>query len=286
MQTARVLTHPALARSRFRELAALPEAQLHLSEACLVIALEEYPALDLDSYLGRIDCWSEAIRERAGKSRDVERLVEEINRFLFGDEGFHGSTDGYYDLRNTFLNDVLDRHAGLPIALSILYLEVSRRLGLEASGVALPGRFLVKVSGVFGEIFIDPFDDGRVLSTAECQEIMNEVFGGGVRLREHHLRTFSRKEILGRVLAHLKAAYIVRHELERAAASVDRILILDDRDSFELRDRGVLAMQMHQYADAIYYLERYLSTVSYADPDEVSRVREQIAYLRAWLQQN
>jgi len=286
MLTGRVLTHPSRARSRFRELAALPDGELDLSEASLVIALEEYPALDLGSYVDRIERWSEAIRERVGGSRDIERVVEEINRFLFDEEGFHGTTDGYYDLRNTFLNDVLDRHAGLPIALSILYLEVSRRLGLETSGVSLPGRFLVKVSGGWGEILIDPFDDGRVLSSTECQEIMNEVFGGGVQLREHHLRGFSRKEILGRVLSHLKSAHLARHELERAVASIDRLLILDERDPFELRDRGVLAMQMHQYDDAIHFLERYLATVSYADAEELARVREQVAYLRGWLQQN
>jgi len=106
----------------------------------------------------------------------------------------------------------------------------------------------------------------------------------GVRLREHHLRSFSRREILARELAHLKAAYLSRHDLPRAAASVDRLLILDDRDAYELRDRATLAMQMHAYELAMECLERYLSLAPHAE--DLARVREQMAYLRAWMEQN
>lgn len=281
MRSARLFTHPAAARQRFRELASAPEEQIDLTEAALVIALEEYPSLAVEEYLGRIDSWSEAIRQRVDGSRDVERIVEEINRFLFEQEGFHGEAGDYFDPRNAFLNEVLDRHAGLPIALSVVYIEISRRLGIAMAGVSLPGRFLVKVSGAWGELLIDPFDEGRVLTTLECQQIMNEVFGGGVQLREHHLRSVSRKDILGKMLAHLKSAYMSRHDLERAASSSDRLLILDDRDGYELRDRGVLAMQMHCYQEAIEYLERYLEVMPYAD--DRRSIRDQLEWLRAWL---
>jgi regulator of sirC expression with transglutaminase-like and TPR domain len=284
MADLRIFTHPTLARTRFRQLASRPDTTLGLTEASLIIALEEYPGLEIDRYLDRIEVWSEAIRSRLEGSRDIERVVEEINRFLFEQEGFHGETVDYYDPRNTFLNEVLDRHAGLPLALSILYIEVTRRLGIESSGVSLPGRFLVKVSGIWGDILIDPFDDGRVLTTIECQAIMNEVFGGGVQLREHHLRSCTNREVLARVLAHLKAVYLAQHDLERALASVDRLLILDERDPYETRDRAELAMQLHRYADAVAYLERYLAIVPYAE--DLPRVREQISYLRAWLEQN
>ena len=168
----------------------------------------------------------------------------------------------------------------IPITLSILYLELSRRVGVDAAGVSLPGRFLVK----FGDIVIDPFDGGRVLTTIELQKILDAMYGGGVKLREHHLRSFSRKEILMRELAHLKAAYLAQHDLPHAAASIDRLLILDARDAYEVRDRAALAMQMHAYATAIDCLERYLALMPYADDRNV--VREQIAYLRAWMAQN
>ncbi|HUP47717.1 MAG TPA: tetratricopeptide repeat protein [Thermoanaerobaculia bacterium] len=273
-----------MARQRFREIALRPETHLDLVEASLVIALEEQPGLDIDRYLRQVGGWSRDVRARLEGSRDIERLVEVMNRVLFEEEGFHGEDDDYYDPRSALLNEALDRHAGLPITLSILYIEISRRAGVEAAGISLPGRFLVKFSGEFGQIVVDPFDDGRVLSTLELQRILDEMYGGGVRLREHHLRSFSRREVLARELAHLKAAYLAQHDLTRAAASADRLLILDDRDFYEVRDRAVIAMQMHAYTQAIDFFERYLELAPHAE--DHARIREQIAYLRAWMDQN
>jgi len=284
MQCGKVLTHPALARRRFEEIAGRPDPLLDLVEASLVIALEENPALDIERHLTEVESWSDAVRGRLEGSRDVERIVGTINRLLFDEEGFHGENDDYYDPRSALLSEALERHAGLPIALSILYIELSRRAGVEATGVSLPGRFLVKFSGAFGVIVVDPFDGGRVLSTVELQKILDGMYGGGVRLREHHLRSFSPKEILARELAQLKAAYLAQHDLARAAASIDRLLILDNRDAYEVRDRAALAMQMHAYRQAIELFERYLALMPVSE--DRSRVREQIAYLRAWLDQN
>lgn len=278
----RLYTHPAMARRRFRELVAQPE--FSLSEASLVIAQESYPRIDVIAYLQQLDRWSDEIRSRVGRTNDVEILVEQINRLLFDLEGFHGETDDYYDPRHAFLNEVLDRHAGLPLTLSIVYLDLARRLGLSTSGVSLPGRFLVKVSGLFGEILIDPYDEGRVLSTIECQRIMDQVYGGGVRLREQHLRSVSNRDIVVRLLAHLKSAFLSQHDLESAVAAIDRLLILDERDAEELRDRAALAMQLHRYDEAIDHLERYLAFVS--TPEEARHVKEKLYYLRAWLEQN
>ena len=284
MQSGRVLTHPALARQRFREIAGRPEPLLDLVEASLVISLEENPHLDVDHYLHQVGVWSGAVQGRLEGSQDVERIVESINRLLFDEEGFRGQDEDYYDPRSAMLNEALDRHAGLPIGLSILYIELSRRAGVEATGVSLPGRFLVKFSGDFGQIFVDPFDGGRVLTKHELQGLLDQIYGGGVQLREHHLRSFSRKQILGRELAQLKAAYLAKHDLERAAASVDRLLILDERDAYEIRDRAAIAVQMHAYTQAIDFFERYLELKPHAE--DRARVREQIVYLRAWLDQN
>lgn len=284
MQSGRVLTHPAVARQRFREIAELPEPHIDLVEASLVIALEDRPGLEISHYLDEVHGWSGVIRDRIDGSRDIERIVDSINRMLFDEEGFHGEDEDYYDPRSALLNELLDTHAGTPITLSILYLELTRRVGFEAVGVSLPGRFLVKFSGDFGQVVVDPYDGGRILSTLELQKILDGVYGGGVRLREHHLRSLTRKEIVARELAHLKSAYLAQHDLARAAASADRLLILDDRDPFELRDRAALAMQMHAYSVAIECLERYLSLQPHAE--DLTRVREQIAYLRAWIDQN
>jgi regulator of sirC expression with transglutaminase-like and TPR domain len=284
MQPGRVLTHPALARRRFQEIAGRPDAELDLVEGSLVIALEEDPAVDLGRHLESVEAWADAVRMRLQGSRDVERIIDSLNRLLFDEEGFHGENDDYYDPRSALLSEALDRHAGLPITLSVLYIELSRRIGVDAVGVALPGRFLVKFTGPFGVLVVDPFDGGRVLTTQELQKILDGMFGGGVRLREHHLRSFSPREILARELAQLKAAYLAQNELARAAASIDRLLILDDRDAWEVRDRAALAVQMHSYRQAIELFERYLLLMPSAE--DRPRVREQIAYLQAWLDQN
>ena len=128
MQSARVLTHPALARQRFREIAGRPEPLVDLVEASLVISLEENAHLDIDHYLQQVGAWTGAVQGRLEGSRDVERIVESINGILFDEEGFRGENDDYYDPRSALLNEALDRHAGLPIALSILYIEISRRV--------------------------------------------------------------------------------------------------------------------------------------------------------------
>ena len=284
MQPGRVLTHPAVARRRFETLAGLPDERVDLVEASLIIELEENPALDVDHHLSGVKAWSDAVLARLKGRRDVERIVETINRILFEEEGFHGEDEDYYDPTSALLGKALERHAGLPITLSILYIELSRRAGIEAAGMALPGRFLVKFTGPFGVIVVDPFEGGRILSIVELQKILDGMYGGGVLLREHHLRAFTPKEILARELAQLKAAYLAQHDLTRAAASIDRLLILDDRDAYEVRDRAALATQMHAYAQAIELFERYLVLMPSAD--DRSRVREQIAYLRAWLDQN
>ena len=284
MRSGRVLTHPAVARRRFVELAQRPDQHIDLSEASLVIALEDYPGIDIGRYLNQLESWSDDVRQRTAGSSDVERIIDEINHLLFELEGFVGNADDYYDPRNIYLNEVLDHHSGLPIALSILYIEISRRVGLPVSGVALPGRFLVKISGPWGEILVDPFDEGRVLSTSECQRLIDAVFGGGVRLREHHLRAASNRDVIAKLLAHLKSVHLTHHNLETALAAIDRLLVLDSRDTYELKDRAVIAMQLHRYDEAIEFLTRYLEAAPHAE--DIRHVKSEISYLQAWLTQN
>src|SRR5437870_4648667 len=134
MSQGRVLTHPAFARQRFREIAARSEP-IDLVEASLIIDLEDRPGLDRHRYLQQVGEWTDAVRERLEGSRDVERIIESVNGLLFREEGFHGEDEDYYDPRSALLSETLDRHAGLPITLSILYIEISRRIGMHATGI-------------------------------------------------------------------------------------------------------------------------------------------------------
>ena len=283
MPEGRLLTHPAMARKRFRDLIERPDDQIGLTEAALVIALEEYPALDVGSYIDRVEVWAAAIRERA-RTKEAERILEQLNRLLFEEEGFRGESDDYYDPRAAFLNEVLDRHAGLPLALSIVYIELSRRAGLPAVGISIAGRVLVRISGPFGDLLLDPWDEGRVLSQAEVQSLLDGVYGGGVRLREDHLRHLENREIVARALAHLKALYLAHRDLDRAIGAIDRMLILDATDPYEIRDRGLLAMQVHRYEEALEFLDRYLERAPYAE--DARQIRESAEYLRRWLRHN
>jgi regulator of sirC expression with transglutaminase-like and TPR domain len=284
MTAGRLLTHPAMARQRFLELAHRPESLLDLTEASLVIALEEYPGLEVDRYLRQMDAWSKAIRERIEGCSDIARIIEEINRFFFEQEGFHGEGSDYYDPRTAFLNEVLDRHAGLPITLSIIYIELCRRVGVQTSGVALPGHCLVRVSAAGEDILIDPFDDGRVLTAVECQKLLDQVFGGGVRLSEHHLRNCSKRQVLAKLLSHLKAVYMTHDDFDGALASIDRLLILDENDPYEMRDRAMVAMRTHRYSEALESQERYLALLPHAEDRRA--ILEHIACLRSWLIKN
>lgn len=280
---ARIFTHPAAARERFRGLVAR-SGSFDLSEAALLIALEQYPGLDVPSYLEQIERWSRAILDHLEGSHDVERTLGAINHLLFDEEGFHGEADDYYDPRYTFLNEVIDGHAGLPITLSIVYLEVSRRVGLQTVGIAVPGHFLVRLSGPWGELLVDPFDEGRVLTRDECQGFLDRLYGGAVRLREHHLRSFTDSQILARLLSHLKTMYLAKGDLVGAISAFDRLVILGESDPWDYRDRGLLAMKLHRYEDAIENLETYLDLLPAAE--DASRIRGEIRYLRDWLNLN
>ncbi len=149
--------------------------------------------------------------------------------------------------------------------------------------IAAINRILFEEEGFHGEDE-DYYDPRSALLNETLDRHAGLPYGGGVRYREQHLRSFSRREILGRELAQLKAAYLAQHDIARAAASVDRLLILDERDAFEVRDRAALAMQLHAYSEAVECLERYLALMPHAD--DRGRVREQILYLRAWMEQN
>jgi regulator of sirC expression with transglutaminase-like and TPR domain len=152
--------------------------------------------------------------------------------------------------------------------------------GIEAAVRALPSIEAVNVNVASARVSVDWLGGGPTT----LQKILDATFGGGVRLREHHLRSFGPREILARELAQLKAAYLAQHDLPRAAASIDRLLILVDRYPYEVKDRAAVAMQMHAYRQAIELFERYLALMPSAE--DRSRVREQIGYLRAWLDQN
>jgi regulator of sirC expression with transglutaminase-like and TPR domain len=248
----------SLSSLRFREMAARPDAAVDLAEASLLIAGEEYPDLDPGRYLARLDALGAALRVRAGDG-DGAAIVPALNRLLFEEEGFHGNTEDYYDPRNSFINDVLDRRTGIPISLCTVYMEVARRAGLALEGVGLPGHFVVRVSADAAPLLVDPFNGGTVLTVEDCQKRLDRIYAGRLRLAPAMLAPCSRKAILGRMLRNLKGIYVKAGDYARALRIVEMLRSLEPDSADELRDRGVLYAALDCYAAAAADLESYLA---------------------------
>jgi regulator of sirC expression with transglutaminase-like and TPR domain len=255
------------ARQRFIDLAAVPDSLIDVAYAALVIAQEEYPSLDVGAYLQRFDALADSARVglRSGMAPGEE--VAYLNRFLFLKCGFAGNHDHYYDPRNSFLNEVLDRHTGIPISLSIVYSEVAQRLDLPVVGVNFPGHFLVKYASDT-EIIIDPFF-GTVISTDECAQRLRAIYGRRAHLDDRVLRPATPREILVRLLSNLKQIYVDSSEFVRALACVDRILLLTPQVPREIRDRGILYQRLECYVAALRDFQHYLQL---APDDPAARI--------------
>jgi len=233
-----------------------PDERLDVALAALLIAQEEYPHLDVAGYLGRLDELAAEARSTVRADLPPADQVAQLNHYLFVKEGFTGNSNNYYDPRNSFLNDVLDRRTGIPITLSIVYSEVAQRLDLPIYGVSFPGHFLVKYVGE-PEIVIDPFFR-TIITPAECTQRLRGIYGADARLDRRMLNPASPREILVRLLSNLKQIYVEQSELTRALACVDRILLLAPDLPRELRDRGILYQRLECFSAALRDLERYL----------------------------
>ncbi len=244
------------ARERLTALAIGPEDRIDVAEAALLIAQEEYPHLDVGAYLQRLDQLAAAARAETPRAAQPAEQIARLNHFLFVERGFAGNSDHYYDPRNSFLNDVLDRRTGIPITLGLVYSEVAQRLGLPVHGVSFPGHFLARYRGD-PDIIIDPFF-GTVITAAECARRLQGIYGDQAQFDRRLLRPATPREILVRLLSNLKQVYVDTSEFERALACVDRILLLAPDAPRELRDRGIIYQRLECFAAALRDFERYL----------------------------
>ncbi len=224
-----IFVHPTEARRRFEEFAMGELTDDHLLEGSLLIALEEYPKLDLESYERRIADLVERVERKCASGEPGIFRLGHVHSVLFDEEGFIGNVGDYYDERNSFINEVMERRVGIPISLSILFLTVARRVGLDARGVGLPGHFLAKVQFDLSEVYVDSFYGGQTMTVPEIAEFLNEFSGGEITLRSDHLRAWEPKHTLQRVLVNLHQIYERRGDQRRARAAAERIEILGGR---------------------------------------------------------
>ncbi len=246
---------------------------IDLARAALYVSAEERPELDIDAYVRRLDALAERAAPSLAAFRSPADAVAEMRR-LFGREGFRGNVEDYLDPRNSFLDQVLDRRLGIPITLSIVYLEVGWRCGLPLIGVGFPGHFLVKYVAPGEERYVDAFEGGREASVQELRERLTRMFGPSWPLRPEHLAGTSRRQILVRLNLNLKTVYTDRGDMVRSLAAVERILALTPDAPDEVRDRGLLLLGLRAYRRAVADLERYLALAP--DAGDAKDVREQL----------
>jgi regulator of sirC expression with transglutaminase-like and TPR domain len=251
--------------------------EINLAEAALLIAAEEYPRLDVELYLDRLNSFAELTRGRSSDSSDASDVISALNVTLFEHLGFHGNQESYYDPRNSYLNEVIDRRTGIPITLTLVYMEVARRIGFAVKGVGMPFHFIAKHEQQDGDLFIDPFNGGRVLGAAGCEALISQMSGGRLELRPEHLQPVTNKQMLARMLSNLLGIYSSTDH-RRALAAVDRILLLNPDSPTHIRDRGVLLAANGQWSTAIVELERYLELA--ADAPDAEAIREQIKSIK------
>ena len=266
------------AAARFREMTRLPDAQIDLAEAALLIAKNAGQHLDVEHYLSRIDeLAAQLAAQLQRQASNMDRILA-LNTFLFRDQGFGPNLEDYYDLRNSFLNEVLERRLGIPISLSVLYMEIGQRIGLPLQGINFPGHFLVKCKLAEGTVILDPYAGGISLAVQELRQRLRDARGGEVSraILTGMLVSAGKKQILARMLRNVKAIYLRRHEHAQALAASDWVIALAPADAVEVRDRGLLYLQLECFRAALEDLQRYLELMpDAADADEVrARVLE------------
>jgi regulator of sirC expression with transglutaminase-like and TPR domain len=256
----------------------LAQEPIDLARAALAIAREEYPDLDEGRYLRLFDRLAEGVQTGVPAGASPERRVGRMNTYLFHELGFSGNQSDYYDPRNSFLNEVLDRRLGIPLTLSIVYMEVGRRCGLRVEGVGFPGHFLCKVHLEGGELVVDPFHRGQLLGLEELKRKLSSAVGNQVKFDPRLLRAATARDILVRMLQNLRSLYQERNDVPRALSAVDRLLMLAPDNIRGLRERAQLYEQLGGSTAAAADLEKVLQLEPGAS--DASALRARVRRLR------
>jgi regulator of sirC expression with transglutaminase-like and TPR domain len=260
------------ARQLFYQEIHQPDADLNLERAALYLAQEEYPDLEVDQYLGKMDAIATAVQTQLPQNPYPLKIIQTLNKYLYGELKFAGNTTDYYDPRNSFLNEVLDRRTGIPITLALVYLAIARRLDFPMVGIGMPGHFLMRPIGGDLEIFVDAFNGGEVLFIQDCHDRLNQLYGSTVEFLPQFLEPVTAQQFLARMLTNLKMIYLRRGDVLRGLAAIERILLLFPQTPLELRDRGVLYYRLSRLTAARQDLETYLALLPSAT--DVRAVRQ------------
>ena len=265
------------ARRRLAELLGSP-GPLSLLEAILQIAAEEHEAMDVLAQIARVETIGAEAKERVAGLENPFARLDALRVLLFDELGFKGNVDHYDDPRNSYLDDVLERKLGIPLTLSMLFIEIARRAGLPAEGVGLPGHFVVRVEDLERRLLIDPFHGGHIITVEDCKDLVVRTTGRASLFRKDSLDAATPRAMLTRFLLNLKRIHLAQGDYIRALAVVERLLVIAPGDAKEIRDRGLLLAHLGQSGAAVTDLECYLALAPGA-PD-VESVRGRLAWIR------
>jgi len=259
--------------TEFATAVSVPDDEIDLARAALFFARDAYPELDPDAYVRQLDTWADSIRG-AVESRRSDPPFRIVTDLLFDRLGFRGSESDYTDPRNSYLNQVIDRRTGLPIALSVVYLEIGWRVGLPVSGVGLPGHFIIRCDSGSRTWFIDPFHHGGVLDEDDCARLMRRT-AGDLPFSRRLLLPVTRRQILARMLHNLRATYVQRDMLREAQPVIE----LDPASGEPVRDLGLIQFRQGAFRRAVDLLEAYLGLAP--DADDIASIRQVLGVARA-----
>ena len=250
---------------QFADTFQVPDDEIDLGRTALLIAAIENPELEIDHQLGLLDSLAAAASRRLGADSSPHYCINTLSDYLFEEVGFKGNDEDYYDPRNSFLNEVLSRRLGIPITLSLICIEVGKRLNIPLVGVGMPGHFLI-MHREDQSLIIDPFRRGILLSEEECADSLRQVVGPNTPWKHEYLSPVSNRELIARMLRNLKGIYLNQKDYPRALRVLDRLVLIEPHTLQERRDRGVVHYQLKNFADALEDLEWYLD-YNAATPD-------------------
>jgi regulator of sirC expression with transglutaminase-like and TPR domain len=257
------------------------DASLPLDRAALELAAIEYPEIEADAFVGLLDSYAAELQERVGDPSDGKAYVLEANRYVFDELGFRGNTADYYDPKNSCLNEVLTARTGIPITLSLVYMEIARRLGRPVTGIGLPGHFIVRYDDGRYSAFIDPFHGGRQLDSEDCFALSREVSQVEIEPDRRWLAPVSKRDLMLRMLRNLSGAYTSRGQTDKAINVLSLLIHANPDSPEEYRQRGILQTQAGRLAAAKQDLARYLDLAK--SPDERERAKAQVHQIQHWI---
>lgn len=255
-------------------LARVPNAPLDLAELSLQLARDEYPDIDVEAYLSEL---AGMAREAHGYiAGPLEKRVTGLCRYLFHEMGFRGNVDHYYDPRNSYLNEVMDRRTGIPITLSTMAIAIGARIGLEIVGIGLPGHFIAKAVEGAKEVLFDPFHGGRLLAPQDCEYLVEQATKRPFHASPELLAATPLAAIVVRMLSNLKAIYLKADDFARALRVISRLRQVDPEDAVSRRDLGICLWRTGHPGQAIDHLAAYLTaSVKPADAETIRDMLEQ-----------